>query len=596
MTDRFRALPDVLRLPLGAGEGLTYTPLSRRAEVLGHDDFVLLARCGRFATLNEHAARSLGPTASAKMNIGDTAARLRRLVARGLLVSEQDVSTRLLALARAEETVPITSVGLVTGGRNTLAIGAVQSVCESAAGPCELVVAHDATTTEERAELIGGVGALDVGPVSLRYAGPPERAAYATRLAARAGVDAQLVTWALTRSHPGIWSVGMLRNTLLFDSIGGVSLQLDDDVRSEVADPPMAAEGVSLTSADGLTEVWFPEPGCAAESLVSLTPTRVASIHERLLGRTLGGCLTEPVDWDDASGIFLRDVLAGRGRVRCTQMGLAGDAATGSVVHYLMLRGSSRERLLADEATYRHAFESRQSVRAPRRVMVSDGTFCMSYTLGLDGRDMLPPFVPSGRNADGVFGFMLRLCFRDSYFGYLPEVVAHRPPPRSTTIAAMIAELRRIDVNDLLCRIVGASGMKSNLGEPDNTLEAVGAHLMRLGELALPDLEEMVRTLLLRTRSRDLAVLRRGLEQHGARPSFWARDVEAVIERLTDVALDAGHTYPADLVLAFGEEAGRAALSKTLYDYGRLLQAWPALHAAARSLRAQGVRPSIPWP
>jgi hypothetical protein len=195
-----------------------------------------------------------------------------------------------------------------------------------------------------------------------------------------------------------------------------------------------------------------------------------------------------------------------------------------------------------------------------------------------------------------VFGFVLRFCFRDALFGYRPRVVAHRPPPRASSLEELFDEVRQIDINDLLCRILAASGLQTRSPDAEAALARLGAHLQRFGELPLRDLEEVVRVLALRTRSRDVAGLSATLASHHERPAYWARDVKAFRERLREVALEPDHTYPRDLVRADGPEAGRAGLARVVKDYGRLLSAWPAIERAARALRHEGVRLSVPWP
>ena len=54
---RYRAFPDCARFPLGDNVELVYTPLTRTARTLSPVAAAILFRCGRFATLEEHAAR-----------------------------------------------------------------------------------------------------------------------------------------------------------------------------------------------------------------------------------------------------------------------------------------------------------------------------------------------------------------------------------------------------------------------------------------------------------------------------------------------------------------------------------------------------------
>lgn len=588
MADRYRALPDMLRLPVRAGEVLVKSPLGGRPELVSADDVQLLARAERFATLHEHASRVPATAGSAAAGIASAARRLEALAARGLLVSERELCAALCAVGVARETQPsIRTVGIPTG--TELAVGAIESLRRGSARELEIVIAHDARDDGEEAALLARLAGLE----GLRYLGPRERRAYATRVAERAGVAADLVSWALTREHPDLWGAGALRNALLLDTVGDLSLQIDDDVRCELGTPAGAEPGLSLTSAP-VMELWFPEPGHDGDSLVALAPGDVAAAHEALLGHSLASCVADAgaIEVGEASGSFLREVLAGRGRVRCTQMGLCGDSATGSLGHYLLLDGAARERLLASEATYAHAFASRQVLRATRRRAITDGASLMSYAIGLDGRSLLPPFMPEGRNGDGVFGYVLRHCFRDGYCAFLPEVVLHRPGPRFSSMAALLDELRHIDQNDLLCRIIAASGLVSRGDEP--ALEGLGAHLERLAALRLADLEEMVRTLVLRTRSRDMAMLAHLLHKHRREPDYWARDVERLLDRLRAAAVEDGHALPRDRMRAHGEEAGRRAFAVSLRRYGQLLSVWPAVDRAARELRAEGTRASRP--
>jgi hypothetical protein len=600
MEDRFRALHDLLRLPCGGGEGLIYSTLDRRAWLLGRDELALLARCGAFATLHEHAARAEGPMVSPTAPLGARVAELRALVDKGLLISERELVGGLAAVAALEEAPPppIELIGIPTRARQAMVLGAVESFASNCAPdrPIEVVVVHDTDRVDESEALCRALAALPVpAHVRLRYSGPEERRAFARQLAAEAQLEEETCAAALLRQHPTLWSAGTCRNTILLESVGALALMIDDDVRSLTARAPVCEPGLALTSTGGVLELWFADAGDLAESLIELAPADVPAQHQRLLGKSLAACVAaaaEPLDVSDAGGSLLRAALAGEGRVRATQMGLVGDAATGSLGHYLLLRGASRERLVVHERVYRHAFESRQLLRSARREAISDGALCMTYALGVDHRELLPPVPPTCRNGDGVFGYVLRHCFRDSYFGFITDVIAHRAEPRTSSFERLLGDLRQIDANDLMCRLITASGIAPSRPEPGHSLGDLGRHLQRLGALPLPALEELVWTTVLRTRSRDLAILREALGAHHHHPPFWAADVERLVEALGRVVVDPAHAQPRDLIAAYGEREGRRWLSRHLADYGRLLEHWPAIEAAARALRAGGVRPS----
>jgi hypothetical protein len=588
--ERYRVLDDTLHVPCGGGESIVRALFMQQAERVSERDLAAMSRCTTFATLADHAPRLEG------LAHDKAVALLEGLVARGLLVSEPRIEAGLHAAARAEPPPPpIALLGIPTRGRVDRAVAAVSSAVAARERPLEIVVAHDAVSPEEERALVAALtGVAHPSHVSLRYAGPAERARYAEALAERAAVDPAVVRWALSREDARLWCEGTCRNALILDAVGQLSIQLDDDIASETAASPAVEPGLALSSGSATSQMWFPAPGQGAEQLASLAPSDVPAIHERLLGRSVAACLhgAPAIDFAEASGAFLRAALAGEGRVRVTQMGIAGDSATGSLGHYLALQGSSRARLLADEATYQHAFTSRQVLRAGRRDAIIDGAFTMGFALGLDGRRLLPPFMPLHRNADGLFGIVLRRCFRDSYIGFATDVVAHRPPERRYSFAQLIRELHPIDMNDLLCRIVNAAGVESRSAEPAHGLADLGDFLQRLAALPQVELEERVRIAVLRTRTQDVANLRAVHQAFAGQPAYWGRHVEITAKALRALLLEPSHSHPRDLMAAYGEEEGRRALATTLRDYGRLLSAWPALDEAARDLRLAGVRPS----
>jgi hypothetical protein len=325
-----------------------------------------------------------------------------------------------------------------------------------------------------------------------------------------------------------------------------------------------------------------------------------AALHEALLGRTVSACAAEArrqgLDLDRASVGLFRRLARGGGRVACTQTGAAGDSGTGSMWHLLLPDDSlGRARWLATEALYRHAFSGRRVVRAVRRASVTDGSAVMSMSLGVDLRALVPPFFPVQRNADGLFGVTLRAAFPRSFLGFVPWVVEHAPATRRTSpFPELLASLGRTASVDLLCLLVSSSRVDPDPDDPARNLRALGDVLGRWAALSAPDFEEIVRIQVLSARSLDLQMLDLALTRHGGTPAFWARDVEDASAALRAALTSPRLAWPADLVDDFGEEAGRALFQRLCRDFAALLQAWPALFAAALDLRHQGVRPGVP--
>ena len=586
--DLFRAFHDVLRLPAGGGAEVVYALISRTAHVLPPGRARALRACHGLATLDQHAVRVAAELGAAPAAVR---AELGELAQEGLLVRVTDLLRRV-GEARADPPPPVASLGIPTARRPASLREALDSYVDDAlrhGRALDYVVADGAADEAEAAPVravVAGIRARRGVPVA--YAGRGEKLRFAGSLARRAGVDPALVAFALLGDEQLSSAVGGNRNALLLHGAGDLLLQVDDDTRCRIRPPPDPLPGITLSSIDDPSELWpLAPPGDP--------PDRpFAALHEELLGRAAGDCAAarpEGLDLGGATGMLFRRIEARGGRVLVTQCGSRGDAGTGSMVHLVTLEGRSRDRLLAAEGPYREAHRTRRLIRASPRPAVGDGAACMSMALGLDARAVLPPFPPSQRSSDAVFGAVLRRCHHDALSGFVPWAVEHVPPgSRETSPEAFRESLGVIGANDVLRLLVAAARVEPDRDDPGRSLRALGEVLVRWGSLPLADFEDLARVQVLRARSLDLLLLDDALRRHRRAPAFWARDAELVRDALRRVVERPGVAWPADLTAALGEEAGRARLQALVRRYGELLGAWPALWEAARALRAEGVR------
>jgi hypothetical protein len=480
----------------------------------------------------------------------------------------------------------VSVVGVPTRGRPAdlaICLAGHAAAARTAGRGHALVVVDDSPTPEDRAA--NRAAARDVGAA---YAGPEERERYTAELARASGVPAELVRFALGNDEGCPIATGASRNLLLLHAVGDLLLMADDDTRARAISAPGTGGGLALTSRSDPTEFWFPEGLACADA-------DLAGLHERLLGRPLGDAVVVAgragMDPADADAAFFR--RAAGGRIVVTSLGVAGGAGMGSSVYLLGLGGRSRERLLASEATYRHAVTHRHVLRSSPRAAVTDAGFCMAANLGLDQRGLLPPFFPVQRNQDGVFGALVRACGA-GLFGFLPWAVEHRPPPPPAPPAGDFWEWQaRFRTGQLVqARVVSAAG-PTPPADPAAGLRAVGATLEGLASLAPEDFEEAVYLHQCRAVSGWVTRLEHRLWKAGGRPEFWADDVKQLLAALRGTVAGGPPAVPADLSEAFGPGRACELFRRLVGQFGRLLQAWPALVEAARALREQGVRPAV---
>jgi hypothetical protein len=458
------------------------------------------------------------------------------------------------------------------------------------------VVAEGEVSAEAHARtgaMLAEIAARFAVPVHL--AGFPERAAYARALAARAGVAPAIADFALGNPERGDNDAGANGNALLLHAVGELAVYTDDDTRARLRAAPDGAPGLALSSAGDPAEAWFPAPGEPAVSDASRADADLFGAHEALLGRGAGSVVEalrrEGLDLERAgSGLFRR--LGRGGVVRFTQNGAAGDTGTGSMAFLLHAQGRTRERLHASEQVYRHAFEGRRIIRCAPRATIGDSAFCMSLGMGVDARALLPPFFPVQRNADGVFGMLVRACFPAALAGFVPFAEEH-VAVRGSRFDDLLAAVGKTWCGDLVCALLGAAPLLTEVGDPRANLRALGEHLSRLGALTPADFADYLGAMNLRGRALDLGGAEDTLRRHRGAPAHWARDMERLVERSRAALTLPLPAWPADLEAALGIEETRRAFPRMVRRFGALLEAWPALWDAAVSLRAEGIRPGV---
>jgi hypothetical protein len=478
------------------------------------------------------------------------------------------------------DSVRIGAIGVVTCNRTSSLVACLQSFltnCRCHSRTPDIIVADDPSAAESESvrsalKSLGHGSAQDI-----RYAGRHERSRFADALAKESGVPPDVARFALFGDRRCARSTGANRNGLLLDTIDSLVLNVDDDTRGEVAMAPGAEDELSCFTGYDPTEFWFFPDRTAAVASVSFAEIDILRQHEALLGHAVAEC-GGPAD--------------SPGRVAVTLHGLVGDSGMRSPRYYLTLSGDSRLRLVSSETGYRSAFHSREVLRTVRRPTVSTGPFVMTTFFGLDTRVLLPPFFPVQRNSDGIFGLMLQKT-TSHCTGFLPSVLLHAPPPRTFQPDAMWTDADGLQLADVI--IDCAFGFDAGAHLPvEARLHRLGRHLRWVGSLGMTEFDAYIRAQQQFRTIAFITALRGQLQAHGGQPHYWAADATRMIERVSTAACASDYTAPRDLVSGEDADASRRLAQELVGRFGELLDAWPAIVAAARTLRARDVRMSTP--
>ena len=561
---RWRAADAVVER-FGASEVLVARAGGGPAHLVSLDDARVLVACDAFDDDEAHAARIAEEIGLAPSEVALALGRLRGL---GLLSSEEEARAAAVAAGQRAEVPPgIAAVGILTRDRPACVARLLDGLERSTRLP--LWICDDSRVDDRRAATRELVSAARRRGADVRLLGGDEKRRLAEALVA-AGAARELVDLALFDPEGIGYTAGANRNAFRLVTEGRLSLLIDDDATTRAARPRDARGGIRFTSEDHGVELWFHDSVEAALADRDFEEVDLVALHEQLLGRTLADCAARHgapgLELDGASPALLARLTAGTGRVLITQCGYGGDAGISSNASFLALRGENRARLAA---RYTDVRDARALHRTTGQLLVTEAPYLMGLTTGLDGRHLLPPWMPFLRNSDGVLAALMRAVHPDGCIGSLPQLVEHRPPEvrrfaRDEIIRGGVA-LRLSE----LTRLVLADWVPPPHGPPEDRLDALGRHVAALGALPPARFDEVVRAL----RWEDATRQARDLELSAAHDDAVARDAAAALAELRAAMLDSRATAIVD---------GGDRAQRLLGRIGELWRGWPAILAAAR--------------
>ncbi len=601
---RYRSAAVVAR-HTGAPQELVASFGDGRKTVVPASTVALLSKCNAFRTLEEHARRicrgaRLEPARAAAVH-----RNLESLAEAGFLTSQDDVLDRCRSGATAEApAAPIAVLGVPSCERTDVLTRCLRSYMRNTrehGRDVEFVLIDDSRSVASRAANLAALSALsrEYG-TRASYASAVEREAYACALARESGVPLDTVRFALLNTQDDLVSTGACRNALLLHSVGDRFIHVDDDTICHVASVQNAQRGLALASVHVGMEHAFFETGEEARAAVSFTAQDYVGLYEPLLGRCVADVLSgaapdETIDLDLAGPEFVRQLETAPCRIAVASVGVVGDSGMGTTEMYFFIADqASRARLHRFPGGYRRAFQSLEIIRATARTTIAQTGLCMGIGLGLDGRGLLPPFMPVLRNSDGMFSTVRRACFPATSMAFLPWLVEHRPPaPRRSSFEEVLQRAGGVGFSAFLSWFVKAFDPPTAMEAPDRRMAALGRHLIDIGSLPAGDYRGQCRQILQARVDEMCQYVETFDARCGDGPDGWREDLAAYLTaaRATVGAVDG--IVPRDLIRS-GASASEAVVrgQRLVTQYGDLLCAWPAMVQAARTLRHGGQRPA----
>jgi acyl-CoA synthetase (AMP-forming)/AMP-acid ligase II/acyl carrier protein len=486
-------------------------------------------------------------------------------------------------------------LGVVTANRPEASARALQSFVDNArrhGHDLELVVLDDSFQPGQQQRTHAAIVELSqrLG-TPIHYAAAAEKQGFVRRVAEASGVPLDVAELAFERPDAPVFAGGLNRNALALHGSGDIVLSIDDDVLARASPAPAPAPGVRAVRGADAADFWFfadrqealrSHPAADLDIFTEIAQPLGQS--PRALASAVGGAIEGPLD-----------AVRPDGRVRVTIPGLLGDCGWhipfghwGVTMGFLLLEGGSRERLTGTEALYRRVVERRDVLRVVDRLTFADPSFSMSTFWGLDTRSPLVPFSVAYRGDDLVFGATLWAADERASVAHLPFALLHSP-----------WEFRRYFPGEIFRSAGGYDSTRTMIAairalSPDASIQGESRYAA-LGRALVSASSESESAFMgaLRARAVDderafLAELRGALDRHAGLPAFWARDVEQYARTLERSIERPDFWLPTDIIGAVGEDRAVGELRRLMRSLGLLLEAWPALMAAAAALRRAG--------
>jgi hypothetical protein len=590
----FRCSPDLVRVPAGENTEFVYSPLTREMAVLPASKLRLLRKCNTFKTLDEHTRLISHERQFSALHFKALRRSLEELAGAGLLDSRQTLVAQFKQEASSAAKAQITSIAIPTRNRADklkIAVESYARCCKKYRQDVSFYIADQSDHKKaQRATLDVLTSAKEQFGYPIYYAGFEEKEKLARSLAAHTGHPFDLVHFAVGNDEGCPKAYGANRNALLLSTIGFLTLQTDDDGQCRIKASPEWKAGLTLTSKFSALRWYFPTAPEVESLEHGFADGDIFSVHQQLLGKSLAQCIERHSHLDlegTANSFFAHQAPP---VVCATMLGTAGGSGIGTSFWSLIQDEKARASLLRSEEHYRYAISSQELIRFAANPIISDGAFCGGLNLGLDNRQLLPPFMPVQRNEDVLFGQLMRLgsC---GYFGFPPWITLHTGPATTMNTDDLRQFAARVPCGHIIEALLKELAPRPKHADPAKNLVDIGKKLIDFASGPLPDFEERLRLMLMRRASLLISKLQSHLNEYNREPEFWASDVDMCVAAIEEAMESKESIVASDLCPYFPEEVARPLLQRLIRRFGELLTIWADLRQAAQELQDSGWQP-----
>jgi hypothetical protein len=213
-------------------------------------------------------------------------------------------------------------------------------------------------------------------------------------------------------------------------------------------------------------------------------------------------------------------------------------------------------------------------------------------SIGLDHRELLPPFFPVLQAEDIVFSAATWKCCVGSISGHLPlSIRCDSRADKATLLSSELGRVRRAAVFEFaqIVRAIMAGYHAAPHIDTAARMQQLGRHLSEFAAQPAADFREALHHVVLGYESHKILALEEALRADTDSPDFWRRDVQEFVDHTREALEHEDFDVPYELKAGRTIEENRELMQKLIRGYGILLEDWPAIVAAAKDARREGV-------
>ena len=514
--------------------------------------------------------------------------RLATLRALGLLVSEEQLQAGCRATCMSSQVaLAITDIVIPTAHR-PLCLGrcllSLSEYLKRFGRRARITIAdgsqpQECKTDKDLVERHGRDSGLEI-----RHLGYEEKKALAVTLMNH-GCDPRSVNFCLFGGSSEAERHGCNRNALLLATAGATTLSCDDDVVWMSPDNDItyseAECSASFTQKDPFLYKVVPN----AQDFKSALCPDVLALHERWLGARLSDTFASgKIQIQNLCDHAVTDSSDGRGLVRMVAGGSCGDSGmySGSAI-MLSTNEAVRSQLRADDRYYQLAAVSRAMLKCVSAPRMSHGLHPTAMIFSYVNDAPVLPYCPIGKNEDGVFAYLARICFPHQYSVALDVELMHTPPGNRANNPHWTVAMSRNRISDV---IIALSALCIGQREIITT-DVLGVFLSSLAKLSCKSFVAIVSEALNMRLMARLALMEHAIAGAPA-TSAWRMAMIASMAHQASAATKPEFSVPIDLA----DDPCCAQTQNVVANYGMLLLEWPAIWNAALNLRKECVTAS----